>query len=118
MLPDVDEFASDWIESWNAHDLERILSHYTDDFEMASPYIARMVPGNAAGILKGKNSVRAYWQTGLERLPDLHFKLVEAFVGSDAIALRYHGAQGKTVIEVFFFADDGRVRKASALYHG
>ena len=29
-------FAADWIESWNAHDMNRILSHYTDDFEMSS----------------------------------------------------------------------------------
>ena len=28
------EFAAEWIEAWNAHDLDRILSHYTDDFEM------------------------------------------------------------------------------------
>lgn len=31
------EFARDWIESWNSHDMDRILSHYTDDFEMSSP---------------------------------------------------------------------------------
>src|SRR3989441_9324770 len=32
-------FAREWVDAWNAHDLERILSHYTDDFEMASPLI-------------------------------------------------------------------------------
>ncbi len=30
-------FAEDWIASWNSHDMERILAHYTDDFEMSSP---------------------------------------------------------------------------------
>ena len=30
-------FAEDWIASWNSHDLARILSHYTEDFEMSSP---------------------------------------------------------------------------------
>lgn len=34
-----DHFAIEWIASWNAHDLPRILSHYADDFEMSSPYI-------------------------------------------------------------------------------
>lgn len=34
------EFAAEWIEAWNAHDIDRILSHYTDDFEMNSPLIA------------------------------------------------------------------------------
>ena len=30
------EFAREWIAAWNSHDLELILSHYADDFEMAS----------------------------------------------------------------------------------
>jgi len=34
-----EHFAADWIDSWNQHDLERILLHYTDDFEMSSPRI-------------------------------------------------------------------------------
>ena len=37
-----EHFAADWIDSWNAHDLNRILSHYTDDFEMASPVIIQV----------------------------------------------------------------------------
>ncbi|MDQ6926152.1 MAG: nuclear transport factor 2 family protein, partial [Candidatus Eremiobacteraeota bacterium] len=31
-------FAKSWIDAWNAHDIEGILAHYTDDFEMSSPY--------------------------------------------------------------------------------
>lgn len=27
-------FAQEWIDSSNAHDIHRILSHYVDDFEM------------------------------------------------------------------------------------
>ena len=27
-------FAEEWIAAWNAHDLERILAHYTDDFDV------------------------------------------------------------------------------------
>ena len=30
----VHRFAAEWIAAWNSHDLERILAHYTDDFEM------------------------------------------------------------------------------------
>lgn len=29
-------FAADWIAAWNRHDLDAILAHYTDDFEMRS----------------------------------------------------------------------------------
>ena len=36
-------FASDWIAAWNSHDLDRILAHYEDDFEMTSPLIVALV---------------------------------------------------------------------------
>jgi hypothetical protein len=28
-----EHFANDWIDSWNSHDLQRILAHYVDDFK-------------------------------------------------------------------------------------
>jgi ketosteroid isomerase-like protein len=39
-----EEFAREWIEAWNSHDLDRVLSHYADDFTMSSPYIAQICP--------------------------------------------------------------------------
>ena len=36
-------FAADWIDSWNSHDLSRILSHYSEDIEMSSPVIVEVV---------------------------------------------------------------------------
>ena len=35
-------WAKEWIEAWNAHDADRVLSHYADDFEMSSPYIVTL----------------------------------------------------------------------------
>ena len=51
-----EEFARDWIESWNSHDLERILSHYSDQFEMSSPKIIQ-IAGEPSGTLKDKDAV-------------------------------------------------------------
>ena len=48
-----EHFARQWIDSWNSHDLGRILSHYSDDFEMSSPLIINIV-GEPSGMLKGK----------------------------------------------------------------
>lgn len=107
-------FADDWIASWNAHDLERILAHYTDDFVMSSPRIAD-IAGEPSGVLRGKAAVGDYWRTALERIPDLHFELLDVFIGADSVALHYQGARGAAV-EVFFFADDGRVARAAAHY--
>lgn len=109
-----DHFAADWIASWNSHDLDRILSHYTDDFEMTSPVIIKVV-GEPSGTLKGKKDVGAYWAKALQLVPELHFELVTTLVGVDSIILYYKGARGLSV-EVFHFNQDGKVTKAYAHY--
>jgi hypothetical protein len=110
-----DEFAREWISAWNSHDLDRILSHYADDFEMSSPYIAQ-IAGEASGTLQGKTAVGAYWKLALTRMPDLHFQLVATLVGARSITLYYRGARGMAA-EVFFFGSDGhKVVKAAAHY--
>lgn len=39
-----ERFVHEWIEAWNSHDLETVLSHYSDDFEMSSPFIIAFSP--------------------------------------------------------------------------
>ena len=63
-----EHFAEEWISAWNAHDFVRILSHYEDDFEMASPRIAD-IAGEPYRVLRGKESVGAYWAKGLWLIP-------------------------------------------------
>jgi hypothetical protein len=110
-----EEFARDWIESWNTHDLARVLSHYSDDFEMSSPFIAQM-GGEPSGTLAGKERVAAYWQVGLQKLPDLHFELLEVLVGASSLAIQYRTNFGRDAVEVFFFNADGLVIRAAAHY--
>lgn len=107
-------FASDWIAAWNAHDLPRILAHYSDDFEMSSPYVAQLL-GEPSGTLKGKAAVGDYWRRALDRMPGLRFELMGTLVGVDSVVLYYRGARGMAA-EVFNFNDAGRVVQASAHY--
>jgi len=109
-----DQFAADWIESWNAHDLERILSHYVEDFEMSSPVIAR-IAGEPTGKLVGKKAVGAYWARALQQNPDLHFELVTTLRGVDSITLYYEGVRGPSA-EVFHLNPEGKVTRAYAHY--
>jgi hypothetical protein len=109
-----DHFAAEWIAAWNTHDLERILAHYADDFEMSSPYIAQLL-GEPSGTLKGKVSVGDYWRRALERAPTLQFELVATLVGVDSVVLYYKGARGMAA-EVFFFDAADKVTKAFAHY--
>lgn len=107
-------FAADWIAAWNSHDVERVLSHYADDFEMSSPIIVQLA-GEPSGRLKGKAAVGAYWTRALQLIPDLHFELVDVLAGVDSITLYYRGARGMAA-ELFFFGEDGKVRRAFAHY--
>ena len=110
------QFAQEWIEAWNAHDLERVLSHYTDDFEMSSPFIAAF-SGERSGTLKGKTQVGAYWRSALEHIPDLRFELLEVFVCVNSITIYYKAVLNKLATEVLFFGKDGKVYKALAHYN-
>jgi len=108
-------FANDWIDSWNSHDLQRILSHYADDFEMSSPVIIQLA-NEASGTLRGKAAVGAYWEKALQFIPDLHFELITTLVGVNSLALYYQGAQGRLAAEVFHFNQERKVIKAFAHY--
>jgi hypothetical protein len=110
-----EQFAQEWIAAWNAHDLDSVLSHYSDDFEMSSPFIAAFT-GEPSGTLKGKAAVGAYWRTAFERVPDLYFELLQVFVGTNSITLYYKSVFGKLATEVLFFDTDGRVCRAFAHY--
>lgn len=109
-----EHFAREWIESWNTHDLERILSHYTDDFEMSSPFITK-IADEASGTLKGKDKVGAYWAKALQLNPSLHFELITILLGVNSITLYYKGTRGFSA-EVFHITPEGMVEKAYAHY--
>lgn len=110
-----EHFAADWIDSWNSHDLERILAHYEDDFEMSSPFIPQ-IAGEPSGTLRGKAAIGAYWRKALELIPDLQFELITTLLGVESITLYYKGAQGRLVAEVFHFGLNQKVVKAFSHY--
>jgi ketosteroid isomerase-like protein len=106
-------FASDWIASWNSHDMERILAHYTDDFEMSSPLIVERV-GLPEGKLKGKPPIREYWLTSLSMTPPLQFELVDVFVGVEEITIYYNNVGRRLVAETLFINSSGKATRGFA----
>jgi ketosteroid isomerase-like protein len=110
------EFALEWIEAWNAHDLDRIFSHYTEDFEMRSPIITERM-GVATGVLKGKHAIRPYWEPALTASSSLKFVLHDVLVGTDSIALYYYNVtRGRMVAEILTLNDRRQVVSGSAHY--
>ncbi|MCB1214526.1 MAG: nuclear transport factor 2 family protein [Deltaproteobacteria bacterium] len=116
MRVEAKKFAKDWIEAWNSHDLEKILSHYSDDFEITTPMI-KLTLGLDTGTLRGKENIRQYWAQALKKIPDLYFELIEVTESIDSIALYYKSVMGKMSIEVMFFNHEGKVNRVIAHYN-
>ncbi len=107
--------ASEWIAAWNARDLERVLKLYTDDSEMTSRYIVGL-GFDASGTLHGKDRMRAYWTKALTLRPQLHFTLIEAFIGPDSVIVHYQNEFGKQVCEYLRLDEAGKISQASGNY--
>ena len=60
--------------------------------------------------------MRAYWQEGLRRLPDLHFTLESVFVGVQTVAIAYRNERGRSALEMLVLDDDGLANQGWALY--
>jgi len=112
---EMETFASEWIDAWNAHDLQRILSHYSSEIEFSSPFIAKVV-AEPSGRLRGKEALQVYWTRALGRLPALKFKLISGFFGVDSIVLNYEREDGRLASEWFEFGPEGKVVRSAAHY--
>jgi ketosteroid isomerase-like protein len=53
-------FADRWVQAWNAHDIEQVLSHFADDVVFTSPLAMQIVDGSD-GVVRGKEALRLYW---------------------------------------------------------
>jgi hypothetical protein len=109
-------FAKEWIAAWNSHDLERIFSHYTHDFEMSSPFIVHRM-GDPSGTLRGVSAIRPYWERSLTSEPPLRFEFERVLVGVASITIEYrrHGSDTRGA-EVLFFNADRKVVRGVAHY--
>lgn len=110
------EFAQEWINAWNSHDLDRILSHYSEDFEMQSPFITQLTD-HASGTLKGKTEIRSYWSKSLQKYPDLCFRLIEVLFSVDTICIYFHSKLNLRAMEWLRFDHSRHVIAASCSYN-
>lgn len=108
-----EKFAAAWRDAWNSHDLEAILAHFTDDVTFTSPAAQRIVGGD--GVVRGKDALRAYWRTGLDLIPDLHFEVEAVYAGVGSLVINYRNQAGNLVCEVLHF-DGDLVREGHGTY--
>lgn len=110
------QFAVVWESAWNSHNLDHVLAHYTEDFSIETPMALKLMP-ESNGIVKGKANVKAYWEIGLQRIPDLHFEILDVLTGIDSITIYYlNTATGRKAAENLFFNQDFKVERAFVMY--
>lgn len=110
-----DKFAAEWIAAWNAHDLEQIVRHYTDDVEFISPFAIKLL-NNPAGTVNGKAALRKYFSAGLAKYPNLNFQLLHVYCGVRSVTLGYRSVNNLIAAEVMELNTQGRVTRVLAHY--
>jgi hypothetical protein len=110
------EFANEWVAAWNAHDIDRVMSHYDDNVEYFSAFVVKLT-GNHSGMIQGKELVKEYLSKGLEAYPDLNFKLQRIFIGVASITIQYKSVNNLLAAEVFELNDKGLAIRVQCHYH-
>lgn len=108
-------FAQDWINSWNSHQLNAIMEHYADEIEFYSPFVP-LLKFNGTGLITSKNELARYFKTGLDAYPDLEFKLHNVFTGIDTVTLYYTSVNGRMAAEVFQLNGNGKAKRVFCNY--
>jgi len=99
-----EKFAAEWVAAWNAHDLDRLMSHFADDVVWSSPVVVTL-DGDESGTLHGKAAVRKYYATGLRRIPNLRFEVLSVRVGMAVMVINYRNQDRREVSEVLRLRD-------------
>jgi ketosteroid isomerase-like protein len=109
------ELAQDWVDAWNSHDLEKIMTHYGDEVLLTSPVALKVLGGD--GTLRGKAALRTYFQRGLQAFPDLRFDLIDVLWGTETIVIYYlNNVRGSKTAEVMLLNPAGKIGRVWANY--
>jgi hypothetical protein len=109
------ELANHWVAAWNAHDLDRIMTHYEDGIELTSPAAAQLL-GRPDGKVIGKADLRAYFERGLQAYPELQFRLEDVLWGLSSIVLCYTNQKATRTAEFMELSAKGKVVRVVANY--
>jgi ketosteroid isomerase-like protein len=115
---DAGAFAREWVRIWNAHDLEALLAHYSEDVTFTSPRAA-LVTGSA--VVSGKPALRAYWGAAIARTRARRFTLERTVWDAhtrELVVVYISQVNDRRVraSEFFRFGADGLVVAGEAMY--
>jgi ketosteroid isomerase-like protein len=109
------QIANEWIDSWNRHDLDSIMSYYSEDVVLTSPVVIELL-GQDMGMVIGKDALRDYFMKGLAAHPNLRFEMIEIFTGVRSFVLYYRRLNGLQGAEVMVLNQENKIEKVIAHY--
>ncbi|WP_205685634.1 nuclear transport factor 2 family protein [Flavipsychrobacter stenotrophus] len=59
---------TEWVNDWNSHDLDKVMSHYADDIHFTSPFVIK-INNDPTGVINSKPLLRAYFERALNAYP-------------------------------------------------
>ncbi|KAA2244481.1 nuclear transport factor 2 family protein [Chitinophaga agrisoli] len=111
----MNNFAQEWVNAWNNHDLEAIMAHYAEDVIFYSPFIQKL-NNDPSGRIQGKEALKAYFTRGLQAFPDLHFELHQVLEGVQSVVLYYTSVNNRLSAEMMVLNEQEKVVEVRAHY--
>ncbi len=84
----LNEIANRWFVAFNDKNLEGLLALYDENAQHFSPKLKERYP-ETNGLIKGKETLWAWWQDAFDRLPSLHYKVVRLTPCDDRVFMEY-----------------------------
>ena len=113
------EIATKWFAAFNEHNLENLLSLYSETAEHFSPKLKIRQP-ETNGLIKGKSALCSWWQDSFNRLPTLNYGVKKLTADDEQVFMEYvrhvKGEEDLNVGEVLEIKNGLIV--ASRVYHG
>ena len=107
-----------WVKGWSDHHLNAIMSSYAEELEFSSPKIRAILGENKNNTISSKRELSTYFSAGLERFPNLKFKIIDFTVSNDKVILYSANLDGKSIVNVIekFEFENELVKKSGAYY--
>lgn len=109
------DFAHSWLNAWNEHDVDSVLSHYADDVILISAVINKML-GHQEGISLKKIDLEKYCDQVFNNFPELKFKIEAVAVGYQCITIHYSSPGFHLHVEVINFNLSWKINKSISFY--
>ncbi|MFP9097894.1 nuclear transport factor 2 family protein [Flavobacterium sp. RHBU_24] len=111
--------ALEWMDAFNAKDLNRLVGLYAEDATHFSPKLKAAQP-ETNGLITGHAALGDWWQGAYNRLPTLFYKMQTITADADRVFIEYirevEGEEDMAVAEAYDIKDGKIV--FSRVYHG